>query len=93
MKTDYREFMKTGMVGAYQPRRAVLQRCSDGIVTIFRDAVHQETDDRITAKRMLTVGDRRFRVTSVFPAEPAAMVTDKYLAYIDSELKKEVHTN
>ena len=47
---------------------------------------------RDAEQREMLIGGRRFCITSVFPAEPSATATDKLLAYIDAELKKEAHS-
>ena len=73
MKSEFEEYMETGMIGAYQPGRACLRK-------------------ELTGNRMMTVGDRCFRITSVFPADASATATDKFLSYIDSELEKEAHS-
>ena len=51
-----------------------------------------EEEDCIAKQREMLIGSKRFCITSVFPAEPSATATDKLLAYIDAELKKEAHS-
>lgn len=91
MRTEFEEYMATGMVGAYQPERAILRKEEDGVFTSYRDTFYEFTDKELAGKRIMTVGDRCFRVTSVFPVDASATVTDKFLSYIDSELEKEAH--
>lgn len=91
MRTEFEEYMATGMVGAYQPERAILRKEEDGVFTSYRDTFYEFTDKELAGKRIMTVGDRCFRVTSVFLVDASATVTDKFLSYIDSELEKEAH--
>ncbi|MBQ3198857.1 MAG: hypothetical protein IJB67_00615 [Firmicutes bacterium] len=92
MRTEFEEYMETGMVGAYQPGRAFLRQEEEGVFTSYRDTVYHFTEKELTGNRMMTVGDRCFRITSVFPADASATATDKFLSYIDSELEKEAHS-
>lgn len=92
MRTALEEYMESGTVGAYQSEYAVLRQDEDGICTIYRDTVYEFSDKELTGKRIMAVGGRCFRVTSVFPADASATATDKFLSYIDSELKKETHS-
>lgn len=92
MRTEFEEYMETGMIGAYQPESAILRQDEDGVVTSYRDTHYDFSDKEFAGKRIMTVGDRCFRVTSVFPADASATATDKFLSYIDSELEKEAHS-
>ena len=92
MRTEFEEYMETGMTGAYQPGRAILRKEEDGVFTSYRDTFYDFSDKELAGKRMMTVGDRCFRVTSVFPVDASATVTEKFLSYIDSELEKEAHS-
>ena len=92
MKTAFEKYMETGMVGAYQPEMAVLRKEPDGVLAVYRDTVFEQEDDGMTCKRFMMVGDRRFRITSVFPDTASSTATQKYLSYIDSELSKEAHS-
>lgn len=88
--TEFEEYQQTGMLGGYQPNRAILRKEGDGsVATIFRDTMYQITEDGATHQREMLVGDKRFLVTSVFPIEPTATPTDKMLAVIDAGLKKD----
>lgn len=43
--TELQEYITTGMLGSYQPGRAVLRQMEDGSVnTIFRDTIHSERE-------------------------------------------------
>ena len=86
MKSEFELYMETGMVGAYQPEMAVLRKEPDGVLAVYRDTVFEQEDDGMTCKRFMMVGDRRFRITSVFPDTASSNATQKYLSYIDSEL-------
>ena len=92
MRTEFEEYMKTGMVGAYQPERAFLRQNRDGVFTSYRDTFYNVSDQGLTSKRVMTVGDICFRITSVFPANASVTATDKFLSYIDNELEKESHS-
>lgn len=92
MRTEFEEYMETGMVGAYQPERAILKKDEDGVLTSYRDTHYDFSDTELAGKRIMTVGDRCFRITSVFPVDASATITEKFLSYIDSELEKEAHS-
>jgi len=92
MRTEFEEYMETGMLGAYQPERAVLRQDEDGVFTAYRDTFYNFSGEELTSKRVMTVGDRCFRITSVFPANASVTATDKFLSYIDNELEKESHS-
>jgi len=92
MRTEFEEYMETGMVGAYHPECAVLRQNDDGVFTAYRDTFYNFSDQELTSKRVMTVGDRLFRITSVFPVNASVTATDKFLAYIDNELEKESHS-
>jgi len=86
MKTEFEEYISTGMLGAYHPEAAVIRQTDDGdVVTIFRD-----TSQFGSAKdRDMIIEGRVFHVTSIFAGEPTATSTQKLLALIDTELAKE----
>ena len=92
MKSELDIYLETGIIGGYIPERAILKREEDGVSTSYRDTFYEFTDKELAGKRIMTVGDRCFRVTSVFPVDASATVTDKFLSYIDSELEKEAHS-
>ena len=87
--TELQEYMTTGMLGAYQPERAVLQQAEDGVSISFRDTIHWEFEDHALHERRMLIEGKCFHVSSVFPAHPTATPTDKMLELIDAELKKE----
>ena len=93
MKKDYEVYRDTGVLGSYRPERSILRRTEDGAVeSNFRDTTTRIEGDCIAKQREMLIGSKRFCITSVFPAEPSATATDKLLAYIDAELKKEAHS-
>ena len=93
MKKDWEIYRDTGILGSYRPEQGILRRTEDGNVeSSFRDAATLADTDCVTRKREMLIGGRRFCITSVFPAEPSATATDKLLAYIDAELKKEARS-
>ncbi len=93
MKKDWEIYRDTGILGGYIPEQANLRRTEDGeVATVFRDTTTRIEGDCIAKQREMLIGSKRFCITSVFPAEPSATATDKLLAYIDAELKKEAHS-
>jgi len=86
MKTEFEEYISTGMLGAYHPEAATVRQTDDGdVVTIFRD-----TSQFGSAKdRDMIIEGRVFHVTSIFAQEPTATPTQKLLEFIDTELEKE----
>lgn len=93
MKKDWEIYRDTGILGGYMPECAKLRQTEDGdVATVFRDTTTCMEEDCITKQREMLIGGRRFCITSVFPAEPSVTATDKLLAYIDAELKKEAHS-
>ncbi len=89
MKSDYEEYKETGMIGAYYPERAILQKGENGVLTNYRDCYHCITADSFTRERTMVVNGKTYLVTSVFPLEPTATPTEKMLSFIDSELAKD----
>lgn len=85
--TEFEEYQRTGMLGAYHPGRAVLQEADGGIQAVFRDSAYYKSEEAITAERRMLVGRNCFRITSVFSPQPAATPTKKLLAYIDADMK------
>ena len=87
--TELQEYVTTGMLGSYQPERAVLQQAEAGVFTSFRDTVHREFEGHEIRERRMLIGGKCFHISSVFPSTPTATPTDKMLGLIDAELKKE----
>ena len=86
MRTEFEEYISTGMLGTYHPESAIVRQTEDGgTVTIFRDTAQfgSATD------RDMIIEGRVFHVTSIFAGEPTATPTEKLLALIDTELAKE----
>ena len=93
MKKDWEIYRDTCILGGYMPECAKLRQTENGeVATVFRDTVTWADANRVTRQREMLISSRRFCITSVFPAEPSATATDKLLAYIDAELKKEAHS-
>lgn len=92
MRSDWQEYMETGMLGSYHPESAILRHTEDGsVATIFRDTIHEAQEGHDTREREMLIGGKCFHITSVFPGHPTATPTDKMLELIDTELKKEAH--
>ena len=93
-----REYLQVGYyMEIYFPQKnvrfiAVNDGVDSAVESNFRDTVTWADANRVTRQREMLIGSRRFCITSVFPAEPSATATDKLLAYIDAELKKEAHS-
>ena len=93
MKKAYEEYRDTGMLGGYDPGRALLRETENGeVLTSFRDTCYQHQDDHMINQREMLIGGKVFHVTSVFPMEATATPTDKLLSLIDTDLKKEAHS-
>ena len=89
MRTEFEEYIRTGMLGTYHPESAMVRRLENGSVdTVFNDIT--QTD--FTWDREMLIEGRVFHVTSVFAGEPSATPTEKLLALIDTELAKESHS-
>lgn len=89
MRSDFEEYMETGMVGAYCPSKAVLRKEALGVNTGYRDTAYTNHDTYMDGQRVLVVGERSFLVTSVFPTEAQSTPTDKLLKYIDANMKED----
>jgi len=93
MNNELQEYLTTGMLGAYRSENAVLRETGSGSVdTIFRDTSYWEQEGHSIHERKMVIGEKHFAITSVFPNQPAATPTDKLLALIDTEMKKEIHS-
>ncbi len=89
MRTEFEEYIRTGMLGTYHPESAMVRQLENGSVdTVFNDIT--QTD--FTWDREMLIEGRVFHVTSVFAGEPSATPTEKLLALIDTELAKESHS-
>ena len=93
MRTEYEEYRETGMLGGYDPDRAMLRETENGeVLTSFRDTSYQHQGDHNINQREMLIGGKVFHVTSVFPIEATATPTDRLLSLIDKDLKKEAHS-
>ncbi|MCM1149746.1 MAG: hypothetical protein NC319_06645 [Butyricicoccus sp.] len=88
MRSDFEEYMETGMVGAYCPDKTVLRKETNGIITVYRDTAYTSHDTHMDGQRVLMVGERSFFITAVFPTEAQCSPTDKLLKYIDADMGK-----
>ena len=89
MRTEFEEYIRTGMLGTYHPESAMVRQLENGSVdTVFNDIT--QTD--FTWDREMLIEGRVFHVTSVFAGEPSATPTEKLLALIETELAKESHS-
>ena len=87
MKSEFEEYMETGILGAYHKESAINRMGEDGCITVFRDTRYTNTDEICTKERMMSVGAHNYRVVSVFPTM-GATPTDKLLSYIEKDLEK-----
>ena len=86
MRTEFEEYISTGMLGTYRPESAVVKQMEDGSVdTVFSDT----TQAGSAWYREMIIEGRVFHITSIFAGEPTATPTEKLLAFIDTELAKE----
>ena len=86
MRTEFEEYIATGMLGTYHPESAVVKQMEDGSVdTVFSDTTHAGS----AWDRKMIIEGRVFHITSIFAGEPTATPTEKMLAFIDTELAKE----
>ena len=93
MRREYEKYRDTGMLGGYDPGRALLRETESGeVLTSFRDTSYQHQGDHNINQREMLIGGKVFHVTSVFPMEATATPTDKLLSLIDTDLKKEAHS-
>ena len=68
---------KENIQGAYHPDLAWLQETEGGVQLMFRDATYHTDEDSTIVERDMTVGKRRFHVTSVFSNHPTSTATKK----------------
>lgn len=88
MTIEYEEYLKTGLLGAYQPGHAIQREVNGKVLPLYRDTEYTETEDGMELKREMVVGGRMFIVHSVFPAASTATPTEKILRIIDNDLEK-----
>ena len=93
MRTEYEEYRETGMLGGYDPDRAMLRETENGeVLTSFRDTSYQHLDDHIINQREMLIGGKVFHVTSVFQIDATATPTDKLLSLIDAAFSEKGHS-
>ena len=88
MTIEFEEYMKTGLLGAYHPDRAVKREIDGKVLPVYRDTRYRETEEGMELQREMVVGGRMFLVRSVFPAVSSATPTQKLLRIIDNDLEK-----
>lgn len=86
MRTEFEEFINTGMLGTYHPESAIVWQTEDGgTIMSFRDT----TQFGSAKDRDMIIEAGVFHVTSIFAGEPTVTPTEKLLALINMELAKE----
>ena len=61
MKKAYEEYRDTGMLGGYDPGRALLRETESGeVLTSFRDTSYQHQDDYNITQRRCSLEGRSF---------------------------------
>ncbi len=86
----YKEYLETGMLGSYQPESAIVKKSDSGAsFAVFRDSIYTLDDDTCTREREMLIKGKRFIISSVFPLEAKTTATDKMLALIDADLRKD----
>lgn len=89
MKSEFKIYMETGIIGGYIPERVIARRDENTGTPIFRDASYWETGSSLELHREMVVGGRKFFVRSIFSnAEKAKTPTEQMLQIIDSDLEK-----
>lgn len=92
MKSEFKEYMETGMLGTYHPESAVDKNNGKTVTTLFHDTVHKVTENEVIRERRMLIDGRVYRITSVFAPNASVTPTDKLLSVIDADLEKEAHT-
>ena len=67
--TDYEEYRRTGMLGSYQPERALLRKTDDGVQPVFRDATYYYDEDAVIVERDMMVGKYRERKSVILSVD------------------------
>ena len=88
MTIEFVEYMKTGLLGAYHPDRAVKREIDGKVLPVYRDTRYRETEEGMELQREMVVGGRMFLVRSVFSSTSTATPTQKMLRIIDNDLEK-----
>ena len=90
MKSEFERYMETDILGGYVPERVKGSQEGNKIMPVFRDAACLLTEYGIELHRKMIVGDRRFRIRSIFSDSKSAKTpTEQMLRIIDSDLKKD----
>lgn len=89
MKSEFEQYMETGILGGYVPERVIGFQEGDMVTPVYRDANCMLTDNGLELRREMVVGGRLFLIRSFFSdAEKAKTPTEQMLQIIDSDLKK-----
>lgn len=88
MENNLEEYLKTGLLGAYQPGSAVKRVMNDKVFPLYRDTMYTEMEEGIELKREMVVGGRIFVIRSIFLSAPTSTPTEKMLQIIDRDLEK-----
>lgn len=87
---DYKEYLETGMLGSYNPDRAIVRKSDNGAaIAVFRDSTYTLDEKSCTREREMLIKGKRFIISSVFPLDARATATDKMLALIEADLQKD----
>ena len=90
MKSEFEQYMETGILGGYVLERVIGLPKEDKITPAFRDASYWLTENGAELHREMIVGGRRFLIRSIFSAaETAKTPTEQMLQIIDSDLEKD----
>lgn len=89
MKSEFEQYMETGILGGYVPDRVIGIQTEGKITPVYRDAFYHETENGVELHREMVVGDRLFFVRSIFSGtEKAKTPTEQMIRVIDSDLEK-----
>lgn len=90
MKSEFEQYMETGILGGYAPERVIGFQAEDKITPIYQDTSYHETESSTELCREMVVGGRLFLIRSFFSnTEKAKTPTEQMLRIIDSDLKKD----
>ena len=86
---EAKEYLSTGIFGAYYPEKAIIKKSENGTaLAVYRDSNYIVDGANHTRERIMIIKGKRFIISSVFPVESTATATDKMLKLIDADMKK-----